>query len=830
MLKIKKEYLIILALSIFIVPSFFSDSDNVKIDIQSSIDIQPNISNSKPVPTEFVERKKNRKEFKKSRKEYIDLIHKRGPDVDWRKMDLDFRKNRAYENTMFRQNYINQNGYWENTDSRISLNREIEGVWRERGSNNLAGRVHTLDIDFDSDLIYLASSGGNIWKGTINGENWESLNDYMQINDIKIVRLVETNEVRRLLIGSSDGFFYTDDEGAVINQSIGLESPVEWGEFYRFVVKGESDNTVIYALAKEWDNGSTISIYKSINLGETFQRVYSEDLNSDGSYDLWTYRYSDEDIFFLKEGSIYKLFNDQPAFISQISSSGSGDNLLTGGKDNNIFLYAKIDDQLFFSDNEGEDWESLGVLPSYTFFRNSFKSSNIDKDLICIGGIDLYRSTNGGSNWSKVNEWWEYYDNPSVYLHADIPDIQFMLDPDQNEFVFISTDGGLYISYDGVMDEVLNLSENDLGVSQYYSTYTAKFPPYKVYAGSQDQGFQRRSSISDGIYDFEQVISGDYGHLVSPNQGESIWSVYPGFVLLYPNAATNSNGITWDFQGDGYLWLPPLMDDPQDENAIYIAGGGINGGNHLIKLTKVGNSISAQEMSFPFNNTVTAMAYSPIDNSHWYLMTYNGTFYHSIDSGVSWEMTSGFSGPDSHYFYGSTIYPSNETLGKVIIGGSGYSNNPVFISYNHGQSFQNFSEGLPNTMVFEIDGTLTDEIIFAATELGPYAFTQDEGQWVNIMGFSAPDQTYWSLEYVSEINTARFGTYGRGIWDFIVDENIDLNYGDLNQDNSINIQDVIILINVILSDSEYIDSGDLNQDDTIDVIDVVLLVNIILEG
>ena len=44
------------------------------------------------------------------------------------------------------------------------------------------------------------------------------------------------------------------------------------------------------------------------------------------------------------------------------------------------------------------------------------------------------------------------------------------------------------------------------------------------------------------------------------------------------------------------------------------------------------------------------------------------------------------------------------------------------------------------------------------------------------------------------------------------------------------IQHIILLINVILSDSEYIDSGDLNQDDTIDVIDVVLLVNIILEG
>ena len=191
-------------------------------------------------------------------------------------------------------------------------------------------------------------------------------------------------------------------------------------------------------------------------------------------------------------------------------------------------------------------------------------------------------------------------------------------------------------------------------------------------------------------------------------------------------------------------------------------------------------------------------------------------------------MTSGFSGPESHYFYGSTIHPSNQDLGKVVIGGSGYSNDPVFISYNHGQSFQSFSEGLPNTMVFEIDGTLTDQVLFAATQLGPYAYLEGEDEWINIMGFSAPDQTYWSLEYVPEINTARFGTYGRGIWDFIIDENIDVSYGDLNQDSTINIQDVILLINIILDQLDFIIEADLNQDEEIDVIDVILLVNIIL--
>ena len=37
-------------------------------------------------------------------------------------------------------------------------------------------------------------------------------------------------------------------------------------------------------------------------------------------------------------------------------------------------------------------------------------------------------------------------------------------------------------------------------------------------------------------------------------------------------------------------------------------------------------------------------------------------------------------------------------------------------------------------------------------------------------------------------------------------------------------------INVILNESNFIIEGDINQDQTIDVIDVVLLVNIILAG
>ena len=100
------------------------------------------------------------------------------------------------------------------------------------------------------------------------------------------------------------------------------------------------------------------------------------------------------------------------------------------------------------------------------------------------------------------------------------------------------------------------------------------------------------------------------------------------------------------------------------------------------------------------------------------------------------------------------------------------------------------------------------------------------------MGVSAPDQTYWSVEYIPELLTARFGTYGRGIWDFKMDENYNLMIGDINNDTVINIQDIIFMINFILSYCEPNDyqilAGDFNSDGALDIIDIVNIVNIIL--
>lgn len=790
---------------------------------------------SLPAPAEFIEKKKKKKEFKKHRKEFFEYIHKTDSSTDWRDIDKETRRQKTENSKIILESMLNEGQLNRDNLYRVNISsRNLEGEWAERGSNNLAGRIRTADIDFENNLIYCASSGGNIWRGTLEGENWESLTDYQQILGITFLRKIGN----RILFSNNKGFYYSDNEGLLLNEASGLEFLDSWGDIKRTIIKAETNE--IYSLVKESNNGAVTSIYKSEDLGESFSRILSFNSASGFSqddvshFDIWTSRYFLEDVYVLHDSDLYKINpEDQLEEVGSINTNYSGDVILTGGTGTNVpFLYAHINGRIFQSINGGNSWVDRGNSPSDWYFTiNSFNSSNINASDIYIGGIETFRSTNGGSNWNLVNNWWDYYDSPESKLHADIPEIRFFLDSEFNEVALISTDGGLYLSDDGIVN-VENLSLFGLGVSQYYSTYTKRDTPYHIYAGSQDQGFQRSLLDNGGIRLFEQSISGDYGHLVSGDDGETLWCNYPGFTMYYSNPETDTWGLTLDFPGSGHLWLAPLMADPLNPEIAYLGGGGINGGNHIIKLMVQGNNISYEELPQSFPGTVSAMAISPIDYSYWYVLTDNGKFYYSSDSGETWSTNQWFTGPNAHYFYGSAILPSPTDLGKVYISGSGYSNPAVYVSNSHGNSFLPLMEGLPNTLVYDMDCTQDGDFIFAATEVGPYVYVTYDGQWYDLAGVGAPDQTYWTIEYIDNINTARYGTYGRGIWDFTLDENFDIIDGDINDDTVINIQDIILLIQFVLetmNPSDYqVIASDINNDGVLNISDIILVMNIIL--
>ena len=67
------------------------------------------------------------------------------------------------------------------------------------------------------------------------------------------------------------------------------------------------------------------------------------------------------------------------------------------------------------------------------------------------------------------------------------------------------------------------------------------------------------------------------------------------------------------------------------------------------------------------------------------------------------------------------------------------------------------------------------------------------------------------------------------IWSFF---NIFIDTGDvnadINQDDQINIADIVILVSIILGNTDMNDGADLNEDGLLNILDVVVLINIIL--
>ena len=53
--------------------------------------------------------------------------------------------------------------------------------------------------------------------------------------------------------------------------------------------------------------------------------------------------------------------------------------------------------------------------------------------------------------------------------------------------------------------------------------------------------------------------------------------------------------------------------------------------------------------------------------------------------------------------------------------------------------------------------------------------------------------------------------------------------GDFNNDSTIDILDVLVMINIVLGQEPFTYAADLNGDDVVNMLDIVLLVNLILE-
>ena len=736
-----------------------------------------------PVPTNgtMVKTDMEEKGNKGKRQVWMEALHRAAPGVDWREVE--------YNTAMEKQEDEKKNSKLE---SRFGNEIEefaegyLSGKWTERGSNNQAGSVFDIEYDVETNMMYLVSAGGSLFKTDFYFQYWEVVNDKFKFSP-GLLKLVEKeNGEKRMLALINKRPHYSDDMGLTWTSASAYEAD-NWGQVKDAFMVEKDGSTRIFLLAKSsyW---SDFHLYVSTDLGENYtdiHTIYTHNSNNvamahvEGTGDIFVIEQIEENTSYLHrynwDTATFEL--TQSASPLAFGEDGRGNLAAVINEDEHLSLYAyNGQEELYESQDTGKTWTFLSTLPIRPWEVRLYVS-NEHPDVMLIGGVECYRSLDGGESWELINFWWEYYDDVDNKLHADIMEFDEFFDQNGDHFMTISNHGGLSITYDKSISNT-NIGLYDLNVCQYYSVRTSPKNPKLVIAGSQDQGLQRGLVQGQGTVPFEQVISGDYGHNVFTKGGDAFWTVYPGgWVSHYSDPAQGYLDASWEVNSDNEtVWIPPLVEGPDlDKDQVLLAGGNLNGGggSHLIKLTYEFGAIQKEQYSFDFhdatNSEISAIGISPINRDLFYVATNNGKLYYSTDGGQNFSKShNNVSG--SHYLYGACILPSRLDPSIVYISGSGYSTAGVVKSPNGGKHFVSMDKGLPNTMVFAIATNEDESLFFAATEAGPYVYVTEKDEWFALSGTFAPTQSYWTVEYLPDSKVARFGTYGRGIWDFEVIE------------------------------------------------------------
>ena len=88
------------------------------------------------------------------------------------------------------------------------------------------------------------------------------------------------------------------------------------------------------------------------------------------------------------------------------------------------------------------------------------------------------------------------------------------------------------------------------------------------------------------------------------------------------------------------------------------------------------------------------------------------------------------------------------------------------MTHDGGVTWSGLANGLPATTVWALafDGQQT---LYAATEAGPFVLDASS-TWRSLLGGGAPIGRYFSVEGLPAAKLVRFGTWSRGVWDYVV--------------------------------------------------------------
>ena len=665
--------------------------------------------------------------------------------------------------------------------------------WELVGPTNTGGRITDIALHpQDPNIIYAAAANGGLLRSDDGGSSWKPLHDRFATLAAGSVTVDPLNP-NIVWVGTGE---VNPGGGSATFPGVGILKSTDGGDHWaikgledtrhigRIVVDPTNSNRVFSAtMGALYSTNPERGLYRSTNGGDSWAQVLSVN-DSTGCIDVvidpedpdhllaatWErIRRPDRRRFGGLGSGVYSSFDGGDSWspvaggLPPSSADVGRIGLAIAASDSRVVYAIYADEVGYFdgvyrSSDGGQNWVRVNdsaldwVYSSYGWWFGNIRVGPSDPDRVFVLGLDLYRSTNGGSSWGNVG-WGVHVDHHGMAISA--------LDPDR---LVLGNDGGVYTSSNGGTS--WNKKSN-LPITQFYTCEIDASNPHRFYGGTQDNGTNR--TYSGGVDDWSQILGGDgFYVLVDPSNANYVYAEWQWGAL---NRSTNGGGsFSWAKNGingaDRHNWNAPLALDLSTPSTLYFGTHRVyRSTNRAANWSAISGDLTdgpgAGNLTY---GTLTTLAVSPVDGDYIYAGTDDGNVAITRNGGGSW--TSVENGLPDRWVTRVAADPGDPEVFYVSLSGFKWDQvmSHVYRTSDGGDSWVSIGDALPDVSINDIVVDPDDaSLLYVATDVGVYTSENGGVAWRRL-GRGLPLGVVMDLKLDSGSRKLAAATFGRSMW------------------------------------------------------------------